>query len=101
MIVCGWCGHPAGEWETTSLMPVGGECRACGHEDPARPWVQRGKHPPELRTDAVGRPSLDPVAIRKRLHDARTVLPGATQEAIAEHLGISLRTLGRWQKLAD
>lgn len=93
MIRCGWCDHPT---------PAGEDCHACGHEDPARPWVQRGKEPPTVRTDAVGRPTLDTQAIRRRLRDARAALgPEATREALAEQLGVSVRTLGRWQKVAD
>ena len=37
MIACGWCGEP-----TTSLE----RCSHCRHEDPAKPWVQRGLEPP-------------------------------------------------------
>lgn len=88
---CGWCGHP------TRTDP----CGACGHEDPDRPWRQRGQEPPVVRTDATGRPGLDARAIRKRLSDARTAIgPDATAAEIAEHLDVSVRTLGRWQKVA-
>lgn len=92
MMTCGWCGHPT----------AGEPCGTCGHADPARPWLQRGQEPPTVRTDAVGRPVLDAKAIRRRLAEARTALgAGATAAAIAEHLDISVRTLGRWQKVAD
>lgn len=93
LIRCGWCDHPT---------PPDEDCHACGHEDPARPWIQRGRQAPTVRTDAVGRPVLDAGAIRRRLRDARAALgPEATREALAEQLGVSVRTLGRWQKVAD
>lgn len=91
MIVCGWCGHPT----------KGDPCASCGHEDPARPWRQRGQEPPVAKTDAVGRPVVDARTIRRRLAEARSALPGATGAQLAEHLDISVRTLGRWQKVAD
>jgi hypothetical protein len=92
VIRCGWCGNPTANPE---------RCTSCGHEDPPRPWVQRGEEPPTVRTDATGRPVLEAKAIRRRLAEARAVLPNATQAQLAEHLDISVRTLGRWQKVAD
>ena len=105
MIICGWCGQATQSdayWETTAMMPVG-ECRSCGHEDPARPWVQRNQKPPEATegNSQGGRPTLDASQIGQRLRIARKELgPDATNAQLAEHLGISDRTLSRWQKLA-
>ena len=91
-VLCGWCGSP------TRSDP----CGHCGHADPGRPWIHRGQDAPTVRTDAVGRPVLDAAAIRKRLAEARQSLgPNATAAELAEHLDISVRTFGRWQKLAD
>lgn len=105
LIVCGWCGQPTDSeayWETTAFAPAG-ECRACGHEDPAKPWVQRAKQPPLARAEheAGGRPALDASQVRQRLRIARKELgQDATNAQLAAHLQISERTLGRWQKLA-
>lgn len=91
-IVCGWCGSQ------TRMDP----CGHCGHADPARPWIHRAQEPPIIRTDAVGRPVADAKTVRKRLAEARAALgPSATAAQLAEHLDVSVRTLGRWQKLAD
>lgn len=55
-----------------------------------------------VRTDAVGRPVLDAKAIQRRLREAREALgPDATKAQIAEHLDVSVRTVGRWQKVSD
>lgn len=90
---CGWCGNPTANPD---------RCTSCGHVDPARPWVHRGQEPPVIKTDAAGRPGLDVGAIRRRLREARHALgPDATQAQLADHLSISARTLGRWQKVAD
>jgi hypothetical protein len=106
MIVCGWCGKPteAKDWETTALTPDAGECRACGHEDPAKPWLQRGQQPPVANQGrgAGGRPSLDISQIRERVRIARKELGAdVTNAALAAHLGIDERTLGRWQKAVE
>lgn len=88
MIVCGWCGQPA-----TEACP---NCR----RDPRVPWVQRGEEPPVIPIYA-GRPTLDAAEIRIRLQQARANLgPGASAADVAEHLDISVRTLGRWQKVS-
>lgn len=92
MISCGWCGKPTANSD---------RCTSCGHPDPERPWLQRGLPVPEIRTDAAGRPALDPKAIRARLDDARRALgPGATAERMAEYLDVSPRTVRRWQQMA-
>jgi hypothetical protein len=103
VIVCGWCGQAtAGEWETTALMPTGEtRCQSCGHEDPARPWVQRGDTPPSPQPRPEGRPPLDASQIRQRLRIARKEHPDATNAELAEALDISERTLGRWLKVAS
>ena len=93
VIECGWCG--------ATTAP--GRCGHCGR-DPALPWIQRAQEPPTARADQEtgGRPTLDASQIRQRLRIARKELdPDVTNAALAEHLGISERTLGRWQKKAD
>ena len=86
MIVCGWCGAATPE----------DRCPACGHEDPARPWIQRGDIPPEvIRTG--GRPPLVERDIRRRYAEAKR--SGAvTVEQLAEQLDVSPRTLRDWRK---
>lgn len=92
LIECGWCGAA-----TVSRR----RCSAC-HRDPALPWVQRRHRPPKVTEHEAGRPPLDPGQIRQRLRIARKELgPDPTNAALAEHLGISERTLGRWLKVAD
>lgn len=92
MIVCGWCGHP-----TRSVD----RCEACGHVWPQVPWEQRGEAVPQIRTDAAGRPSLDPKAIRRRLREAQAELGGTTTVAqLAEHLGVSDKTVRRWREMS-
>lgn len=100
VIVCGWCGKPTEMWETTALRPVG-ECRACGHEDPGLPWRQRGRDVPEV-SQKPGRPTISPREVSRRLAEARSALgPGATAAELAEHLEVSVRTLGRWRKMSE
>ena len=82
MIVCGWCGQPA----TDTCV--------CGR-DPRVPWVQRGLTPKVIEAKP-GRPEIDANDIHHRLAQARAALPGATNAQLAEHLDISIRTLGRW-----
>lgn len=90
MITCGWCGKP-----TTPER-----CIACGHDDPARPWVQRGQAAPVVERDP-GRPRTDPADVAHRMAEARSALgPHATVEQIAEALEVSPRTVRRWQKVA-
>lgn len=92
MIVCGWC--------NTATAPD--LCSYCGR-DPALPWTQRGTEPPEATEghESGGRPALDASQVRQRIRIARKELPDdATQAQLAEALGISERTLARWQKLA-
>lgn len=92
MIVCGWCERPTANPD---------RCTSCGHPDPGRPWEQRALPVPVVRTDAVGRPALDPLAVRRRLQDARHALgPDATHAQIAEHLDVSEKTVRRWLKVA-
>ena len=91
--ICGWC-----EQSTTDELI----CSQCGHEDPARPWLQRGKTIPlsEEREHLGGRPRLEPGQIRQRLRIAQKELgDNATNAQVAERLEISERTLARWQKL--
>lgn len=93
MILCGWCLKPTADVA---------RCGQCGHPGPRIPWDQRATEVPIIRAEAAGRPALDVKGIRQKLREARTNLgPEATQAALADHLGISARTLGRWQKLAD
>lgn len=91
MILCGWCHQPA--------TPP--RCGACGHEDPARPWLQRGEEPPRVATEA-GRPVLDEPAIRLRYRDAKRAIEAAggvpTVDALAEALDRSPRTIREWRR---
>ena len=84
-MICGWCGEP------TRSDP----CSACGHEDTARPWIQRGQEPPLAR--------LDPVAIRRRLAQARRDIEAEgrrpTVAALAERLDVTDRTVRRWREM--
>lgn len=95
MIACGWCGKPTGSTD---------RCSACGHVDPARPWVQRGEDAPRIVSHDPGRPELDPGDVARRLASARAgiVKRGLppTVEALAEALDVSPRTVRRWQKVA-
>lgn len=84
MIRCGWCGKGTAE---------GARCGACGHVDPALPWVQRGQEPPAIqRTE--GRPSLTVEELRKRLE----AHPGATDEQLAELFDRDPRSIRRWRQ---
>lgn len=86
MIECGWCGQPSAP----------DRCGHC-HRDPAVPWRQRGLEPVPLRTDAVGRPALDPDELRHRFAVARKDLgEHATVDALAERLDVSPKTVRRW-----
>ena len=90
VITCGWCGKP-----TTAAR-----CVACDHEDPARPWAQRGMPAPVVEREP-GRPRTDPAEVAHRMAEARTALgPHATVDAIAEALDVSPRTVRRWQKVS-
>lgn len=84
-LICGWCGKPT----------EGDPCSACGHEDPARPWRQRGQQPPTVSKDADA---------RKRLAAARHAIESEgrrpTVEALAEAMNVSPRTVRRWRELA-
>jgi transcriptional regulator GlxA family with amidase domain len=65
------------------------------------PWTQRGSEPPLAHPERdTGRPSLDPSQIKQKLRIAKKELGDVTSAALAEHLGVSERTLNRWQKLA-
>lgn len=89
MILCGWCGKQTGP----------GRCSTCGHEDPERPYVQRGQEVPQVRLG--GRPGSDRKENARRLAEARNALgSNATVEDIAEHLDVSPRTVRRWQEMA-
>jgi hypothetical protein len=90
MIECGWCG--------AATKP--GACSTCGR-DPALPWQQRAQDPPGFTARDAGRPNLDASQVRQRIRIARKEHPDATNAELAEYLGISARTLGRWQMLAD
>ena len=85
MIACGWCGLATANPD---------RCTSCGHEDPSRPWLQRGQSPPTID----GR--TDPTTIRRRLAEATRALGGSpTIEALAEELGVSPRTVRRWREM--
>lgn len=91
MIVCGWCARLTANRE---------RCTSCGHEDPPRPWAQRGVEPPEWHP-SHGRPRVTPTEVARRLADARRELGDrATVERLAEHLDVSPRTVRRWQKVS-
>jgi hypothetical protein len=86
VIICGWCGH------ATATLD---RCTSCGHEDPPRPWVQRGQEAPTVD----GR--TDPVEVRKRLAEARAAIGApVTTARLAEYLDVDQRTVRRWQKVA-
>lgn len=84
MLVCGWCEHPSARADL---------CSHCGHEDPARPWVQRGRTPPSVAEYEVAER-------RRRIAEARRRLEASgqpvTNSALAEVLGVDARTVGRW-----
>ena len=83
MIVCGWCGNGT---------PDELDCLSCGHEDPAKPWHQRGMEPPDHHALQIAQATK-----RLRMRGERV-----TDETLAEELDISPRTLGRWrQKVSD
>jgi hypothetical protein len=64
------------------------------------PWIQRAEEPPLVPDRSAGRPALDPELIRRRLAAARRELGAfATNEALAEALGVDVRTLNRWLRL--
>ena len=90
-IACGYCGHPT--------PPEG--CIYCGR-DPALPWFQRGRKPPEVGEHESGRPALDERDIRRRYQEAHDALVAAgrepTVEAIAERLDRSPRTVREWRQ---
>jgi len=90
VIRCGWCGE--------ATEPV--TCGACGHDDPAKPWLQRAQEPPQIAVDS-GRPSLDEPVIRHRYAEAKAQLVAdgrvPTVEAIAERLDRSPRTVRLWR----
>jgi hypothetical protein len=92
VIVCGWC--------ASATEP--GLCSHCGR-DPALPWTQRNTEPPiaSAEGEPAGRPKLDAGQIRAKLRIARKDNPDATNAMLADLLGISERTLGRWQKLSS
>lgn len=85
MIVCGWCGSNTANRD---------RCTSCGHEDPERPWVQRGQTVPEVAR-AAGRPKVDAHEAARRLAAAG---PGATDEAIAAHHDVDPRTVRHWRE---
>lgn len=85
VIRCGWCGKDTANRD---------RCTTCGHEDPARPWVQRGQEPPTAPAREAGRPPLSLDEIRKRLAEH----PGATDEQLAELLDVTDRTIRRWRQ---
>lgn len=84
MILCGWCGHST---------PNVDRCSHCGHEDPTRPYVQRGSRIPGAEA-----------AKHKRLADAEAAIRAAgeepTVERIAERLDVSPRTVRRWREMS-
>lgn len=85
MIRCGWCGKDTANRD---------RCTSCGHEDPARPWVQRGMVAPETARQA-GRPRVTPEDAAHRLG---ALGPHATDEQIADHHGVDPRTVRHWRQ---
>lgn len=81
MIACGWCGKPTEP----------DRCGVCGR-DPVLPWTQRGLEPPE--SDAHTHELATAAAELRR--EGRRV----TAETLAERLGVSPRTVRRWQEMA-
>lgn len=86
MIRCGWCGKPTANLD---------RCSSCGHEDPARPWTQRGQEPPPEERKA-GRPKVDAAEASRRL----AALPHGTDDQLAEHHGVDPRTVRLWREKA-
>lgn len=84
MITCGWCGR---------LTANVDRCTTCGHDDPTRPWAQRGMATP-THAPAAGRPALTVEELRKRL----AAHPGATDEQLAEQFDRDPRTIRRWRQ---
>ncbi len=92
-ITCGWCGHPTATAETRADHPANlPRCSACGHEDPARPWTQRGQEPPTVNAADKH---------RKALHEAEAAIRAEgltpTVDRIAERLDITPRNVRRWR----
>lgn len=94
MILCGWCGRGT---------PDGPACVICRHDDPARPYRQRGTEPPRVDVHE-GRPTLVPSDVVRRLAVARAELQRqgrtVTIETMAELLEVSPRTVRRWREMA-
>lgn len=59
--------------------------------------------PPEIQTDAAGRPGLDVNDVRRQLAAAAEVIKGRGQAAtvarLAEQLGVSDKTVRRWREM--
>lgn len=93
MILCGWCGSATRDED---------RCTACLHVDPRRPWEQRATPVPEVQ-ETQGRPALDRMAIRKRVHDAIGTLRSqgipVTNAALADLLEVSEKTVRRWRQM--
>lgn len=93
-IVCGFCGSPV---EFGAAL-----CSNCRH-DPLTAYVQRGQEP-ELIEEGAGRPTLDLADTRHRLQQATADLKAmgraVTVAHLADHLGVSDRTVRRWQQMA-
>lgn len=86
MILCGWCGK-----QTVNRD----RCTSCGHEDPARPWAQRGQPVPVVGPREAGRPVLTSDEMRRRLG---SMGPDATDAQIADHFDVDERTVRRWRQ---
>lgn len=82
MIVCGWCARLTADRE---------RCDVCGHEDPPRPFVQRGLPVPEHHPEP-GRPPLSDAELRRRLAS------GGTDREVAERYEVDERTVRRWRQ---
>jgi hypothetical protein len=81
VIVCGWC----------SADTVPDRCSVCGR-DPALPWVQRGQEAPTV--DVAERRFR---AVRQVEQALRLEGQAPTIERLAERMGVSPRTVRRWQ----
>lgn len=85
MIRCGWCGKDTANRD---------RCTSCGHEDPARPYVQRGEAVPVREAHAPGRVAMTADEAGRRL---ASLGPDATDEQLADRWEVDPRTIRRWR----
>jgi hypothetical protein len=92
-IVCGFCDATA---------ETGAPCPVC-HHDPLTPYTQRGQEPVAVESEA-GRPALDVADTRHKIAQATAELKhmgrAVTVAHLADHLGVSDRTVRRWLQVS-